>query len=329
MICLIYGQENFFVSNKIIELKNKFFENVDENFKNITTSDFLVDGFSKLFSIFEQTSFSFYEKKFLLIENSSFLSSATAFKKIKAKELHNVLNLLNSLKNDDDALIVFTFDGKDINKNDLSNLFDNNEKYFYPQLSKKEWIVFARKRLEKANLKMNDEAFNLFLDKVNYNLYSFKNEIEKLHLYKEDSLITCEDIKEIVATNVDDDVFTLVNYIVNGNSEEIYKTYEELKAISVEPITLIALLTSNLLFLDQVLFLDGLNYDAYKIAEILHANIYRVKITLNSKSNVNSKIISEYLDNLYRLDKDIKLGNIDRFYGFELFLTKIKKHPSF
>ena len=60
-----------------------------------------------------------------------------------------------------------------------------------------------------------------------------------------------------------------------------------------------------------------------EIASMLSANPYRVQISLKNLKNYNSNKIAKILNDLFKLDKDIKLGNVDRFFAFEMFLTSL------
>lgn len=83
---------------------------------------------------------------------------------------------------------------------------------------------------------------------------------------------------------------------------------------------LISLLTTSLIFIDEVTYLknDGLSDDS--IAQRLGATIYRVFASeRNLKSNGNAKI-KKALHELYNLDRAIKRSEVDRFLGFEKFV---------
>ena len=66
--------------------------------------------------------------------------------------------------------------------------------------------------------------------------------------------------------------------------------------------------------------LSSRGLDRQEIAKQLNANEWRVKITLGNVRRLSRRQIAHALDDLYYLDYQIKSGQINRFYGLELFL---------
>ena len=76
-------------------------------------------------------------------------------------------------------------------------------------------------------------------------------------------------------------------------------------------ITNIGLSNINLKFLSE--FLD----DSLMYQWANGALVYNIKFL---DKNINQQIIDKAFDDLYKLDKDIKLGFVDKNIGFELFI---------
>ena len=322
MIYFIYGDEQVLIDKRILELKKAFFKDTKIEEQVISRFDYKNDGLSSFLKEFEQLSFGFLNKKIYIISNSSFLTTESTFKKEMKINESKIINVLNDLRKDNDNLVIFTSNDLKILSNKIIDIFSKDNIISFCKINKNAWPQLVKNNFIKKGFKISDDAINEIILRCNYDLSIFQNEGTKLCLYSEDKNITLEKVKEIVSYNPNDSVFALTNAILENNPIKIFNAYNDLKLLGEEPVVLIKLLSTNLIFLDQVLYLKDLNKDYISIANILNQNKYRVKITLESKLKRSS--VKKMLNDLMLLDKDIKLGNVDRFIGFELFLASIK-----
>ena len=322
MIYFIYGDEQVLIDKRILELKKVFFKDTKIEEQVISRFDYKNDGLSSFLKEFEQLSFGFLNKKIYIISNSSFLTTESTFKKEMKINESKIFNVLNDLRKDNDNLVIFTSNDLKILSNKIIDIFSKDNIISFCKINKNAWPQLVKNNFIKKGFKISDDAINEIILRCNYDLSIFQNEGTKLCLYSEDKNITLEKVKEIVSYNPNDSVFALTNAILENNPIKIFNAYNDLKLLGEEPVVLIKLLSTNLIFLDQVLYLKDLNKDYISIANILNQNKYRVKITLESKLKRSS--VKKMLNDLMLLDKDIKLGNVDRFIGFELFLASIK-----
>ena len=97
----------------------------------------------------------------------------------------------------------------------------------------------------------------------------------------------------------------LYNFFINHNYEQVQ---------------IIALLGSQFHFLFQVKRLY--NQGKYKddIAKILEVHPYRVKLALGKIYSYSEELLLSYISKLADMDKNIKLGKIDKGLALELFL---------
>ncbi len=322
MIYLLYGDEQVLIEKRISDLKKAFFKDTSIDEQVINRFDYKIDGLNLFLKDFEQLSFGFLNKKIYIISNASFLTTESVFKKEMKLNESKIINVFNDLKKDVDNLVIFVSNDLKVLSNKVIDIILKDNIIPFCKINKNAWPQLVKNNFIKKGYKISDDAINEIVFRCNYDLLTFQNEGSKLCLYCEDKNITLEKVKEIVSYNPNDSVFNLTNAILENNPIKIMNTYNDLKLLGEEPVVLIKLLSTNLIFLDQVLYLKELNKDYISIANILNQNKYRVKITLETKLKRSS--VKKMLNDLEKLDKDIKLGNIDRFIGFELFLASIK-----
>ena len=138
-------------------------------------------------------------------------------------------------------------------------------------------------------------------------------------LYKDH--ITLVDVTLMVAKPIEDDVFQISNALFRGDNAAAIDIYRDLQKLGSRATdTLLPMLGNQFRFISQVGFLYEKGFSVSEIAQELKANEYRVKISLGNYHKLSRTRIARALDTLYNLDVKIKSGQIDRFYGFELFL---------
>ena len=162
-----------------------------------------------------------------------------------------------------------------------------------------------------------DFTLNLKEDIVNAHIEDFLKEAE---FYCFDHNILKEDIDEMVIVNIDDEIFALTDAVINGDISNSMRLYNFFINHNYEQVQIIALLGSQFHFLFQVKRLY--NQVKYKddIAKILEVHPYRVKLALGKIYSYSEELLLSYISKLADMDKNIKLGKIDKGLALELFL---------
>ena len=99
---------------------------------------------------------------------------------------------------------------------------------------------------------------------------------------------------------------------------------KDLKINGVEPVTLISQLANQFHLLNQVSYLYRQRKTQEEIAKELKIKPGRAYVLSKYVYRVSENTIHQVLDDLYQLDLDIKSGQVDRYYAFEMFLLKFK-----
>ena len=180
---------------------------------------------------------------------------------------------------------------------------------------------YVNKYIIDNNYQMSSNNIIYFLSKVGSDINNIKNELDKLMIYKDnDHNILKEDIDEMVIVNIDDEIFALTDAVINGDISNSMRLYNFFINHNYEQVQIIALLGSQFHFLFQVKRLY--NQGKYKddIAKILEVHPYRVKLALGKIYSYSEELLLSYISKLADMDKNIKLGKIDKGLALELFL---------
>ncbi|MCI5835266.1 MAG: DNA polymerase III subunit delta [Firmicutes bacterium] len=308
MTYLLYGTNDYLINQEIEKLKEK--NNITDN--DVTRYDYtetlikdIIDD-ATLVPLFSN-------KKMIIVDNS------TIFESTSKKEDTVVLEKYLSSTNDFTILIfIDKVDKLDERKKIYKLLKDNNSVIECNTLNINNLV---KEKFE--SYKIDSSTITKFINRVGTNPYNLINEIEKLKIFKiNEKVITDEDIK-FASKNIEDNIFDLINYIVNKNSEKVIDIYHDLLSRGSEPIAILVLIANQFRIILQSKLLYYKGYTEKDIASTLSIHPYRVKLAIQNSRNYSNELLIEYIDKLATLDYEIKSGEKDADTGLELFLLGI------
>lgn len=316
MIYLLYGNENTMINNRVKKIKREIFSESDEYIVNF---DLKNDSLGSLIDEINQF-FLIGDAKLIVVDNAEIFEKET-----KDKQKNNLLKeLFNSIENIGENInLIFIVHNSSINvKSDLYKLILKNGKILeFKDIQKSDWPVYANQFFKKRNITISNEALNELIKRSNGDLNTFNNEANKLIIYKINN-ITLEDVEALVPQSLDDDVFKIMNSLNAGDKQSALKVYYDLRVKNIEPVTLINLFASSLLFTLNVKNLLNQNIKVDEIAKITGSSTGRVYVTIKNAKNFSFEFISSKLEKLEELDRKIKHSETDRFLAFETFLIE-------
>ena len=170
---------------------------------------------------------------------------------------------------------------------------------------------------------MEETVFRQLCEQLPYDIATIQSELDKLELYG--GTIDAQTLICLTTRTLEDDVFALVNAVVEKNVKKMFSIWEDLQILNKDPIYLIALIASqfHLLFQVKCAMIKGM-HDQSEIASLLSVHPYRVKLALPVCARLSVDTIMDLLHRLADLDQSIKSGKLDKKLGFEIFLLKLK-----
>lgn len=305
MIYLLFGTVDILINDYVDKLiKGNLIEKININKYN------LEDNLKEI--ILDALTVSLFDEKKLIIINSDNLFSSK--KDIDTKILEEYLANPNP-----NSIVVFICHTQTV----------DSRRKIYKLIKEKGKIIEFNKNIDTyeytkrifEDYHINRDGINLFLKRVGSNPLIIKNEVLKLKNFKgEDKLITLDDIKNITSINNNNNVFDLIDFIVNKKKKESIATYHNLLLLGEEPIKIIVLLANQFRLLYQVKEFTKKGYSEEDIANTLHLKRYPVHLAIQSSYKYDSKVLLKNLEDLADLDIKIKTGNIDKNLAVELYL---------
>lgn len=297
MFKLIYGEEPYLINKKIKEIIYK--ENVESY--NVER----IDGSEKKFSVanfIKNTSQInlFSDKKIFLLKNPYFLKN-----KVDDKESKELVNFFNC-ENDEVIIIIYNDESFSFKSNlkIFKELNKKSEVFYYKKVYGRDYNFFVKEILKEKNIIINENCFNLLISLIPNDLSKIDNEVEKLAIYNKE--ITNEVIISLIDRNFEDNLFGIINAIIDKNAKLVIDKINEFYLQNIYPSILISSIASQMRFMFCVKSLSK-NNDIDEISSILNANPKRISIALNTIRKHGDYNFLKALFELMKLDQKIKM----------------------
>ena len=252
----------------------------------------------------------------IVIDHASVLTTSNE-KSINKDIPDEQIDLLSRLS--EDTHLIFIARSSQINpKHKIIKFIDNIGKLTVEKdIDNIDWLLFVRGYFAIENLPIDDEAASELLSRVT-NLGSFLQEAEKLAIYGE--RVTLPLVEELVTPLLEENSFALVNAFISGDKAKTIKIYQDFKVQNQEPVAFIAQVGNQFRTYAQIYICHEEGMTNEEIASFLKIHPYRVKLAMDQRRRTSLEEVFNILLALADLDYKIKSGQIDRFYGFEMFL---------
>ena len=308
-IYLIYGEEDYFINKEIDKLKNEYIDyevvNYDMTLNNI--SDALEDALmGSLFS----------SNKLIICTNSFFLTGT------KCDIEHKIDDLLKYLTIESDNILVISVNSDTLdNRKKIVKELNKFKVIKCDKLKPNELNKFIKDYCKENNYKINDDAVNLMIERLNDNLFIISSELEKMFLYKEDNTITKSDVKEVISRVINTNIFDLINAIVEKNKDKALFVYDDLLLVNEEEIKLIVTLANQFRLIYQVKSMFKSGYSELDISKSLGVHPYRIKLANGVNTSMDN--VLKILRSLALLDENIKTGKVNKREAFLEFILSL------
>lgn len=256
--------------------------------------------------------------KLVVLNNSTFLTSKSS---LESERFNNYITSPNA-----NTYLVFTVN---------SDKLDERKKLVKELKSKS--IVKEFKSIDKTNIdtaikdyfnnidyKINMDAVSEIKSRLLTNTSVLYSELSKLEMYKYNSKeITLEDVKKVIIKYEEDNIFKLVDAVIQKNKKLIFNTYKKLVSDKEEPAVIISLLANNIMLILECSILLNEGMSSKDIASKLKEHPYRVSLAINNSYKVKKEELIDNLNKLAELDYQIKTGEVDKFKGLEAYFINL------
>ena len=242
----------------------------------------------------------------------------------KNKDRENLIPyILEFLKNNTADNIIIWEDQKISSVTKYVKFFKTTNSFVeVNKMYKPAFIKFANELSKEYGLDMNREVITLLCTYSNYDTQRLENNIKKLYLLELNKKIEKEDVRNVIADTLEDDIWKLLDEM-NKTKGQPLKILERILSQRVDPKYIFPMIARNMRLITMTKYLLDHHYKYSEIASIVGVPPFTVKTLVEASDKYDwDKIMNKY-EKLCNLDYEIKIGKIDPKLGLTLFCTTI------
>ena len=261
------------------------------------------------------------EKKIIVAENALFFTGA----KDKAEHSTDRLQQYMSDPSEHTILVLLVQGDKlDERKKITKMLKAMNGIIDFMPFSAQDLNQWVRDQAQILGLSFTSEALEQFILYTGGNLRSISAELEKLSLYAgSGKTVDVELVNEMVPRSTEQNVFLLIDHIVQTHAHEAFSILYDLLKQKEEPIKIMMLMARQFRIMLQSQELARQGYSSQQIASKLGIAPFVVQKVSSQSRHYTVSELATILTKLAELDYGIKSGKIDKVFGLEILLLQM------
>lgn len=307
-IYLIHGEESFLRKEYRDRLKKALSPEEDSmNYSYYEGKDISV---GEIIDLAETMPF-LAERRTIIIENSPFFKG----------DGEKLAEYLNSVP--DTTYFVFVEEAVDKRSKLYKSISKNGCLVEAKGLSEDKLITWILRLLKAENKKITQNTMHYLLDKIGTNMETIRQEVEKLICYCYDKeVITEEDIDAVCTTQINNQIFAMLDAMANKRQKVALQLYYNLLALREEPMKILYLIGRQFNLLMQTKMLKQKGYGDRAIAEKIGVPPFAATKYVTQASKFKAEDLKKAVEECVEADEAVKSGIRNDKLSVELLIIK-------
>lgn len=264
----------------------------------------------------------FGDKRVVLIDNAYFLTGENARGKIE----HFPEELINYVQQPEPQtiLVIFAPYEKLDGRKKVTKLLKERAGYLaFGELKEHDIHQLVQDRVNEAGYTIAPAAEQMLFQRTNLALTQIMLELEKLLLYTYDTKqITADDVAVAVTNTLSQNIFDLIESLLNQKLRQAVELYHELILNGEEPLRLHGAMVSQFRLLLQV---KSMTLSEQGMASALKVHPFRVKLAKQTVRKYSYASLAQAFLGLVKMEEQLKSTTRDPELLFELFVLRYQE----
>ena len=324
-IYLLYGREHYLIDNAIKLFKESLNESmIDFNLDILDGKEIMLD---QLLSSIETLPF-MDERKIVIVKDFELLMKgkkknfSDKEEKIFAEHLENI---------PDTTVLVFAVYGDiDKKKSIVNKINKNGIVYNCEKISDMDLFKWTRKRFDENQITIENAQVMYFIESTGYKdknneftLSDIENEIKKISSFAgKDTKVTNEIIDRLSQKKIENDIFKLIDYIGEKNSQNAIKILNDMINEGESVLGIFAMINRQFKIVLQVKALLNKGMNNKDIADKLKMSLFVVNKSIKISKNFTESMIIDMLNYILESDYKIKNGLMRDTLAIEMLVSQ-------
>ncbi len=314
MLYIFYGIEEFIIKKKIEALwKAKGFNKNEVIRLNLNNQ-----SLSEVVNQVEQSNL-FSSNTFVIADDFDlFISKKQPYKTGQISKLINFSNQKN------DSILVLVCNKDKIPKNDFQKkLGEFSEIIECAKLGIGNKRQMISKAFENRGVEITPQLIDYFIKRSGMSIRGLILEVDKIALtYKR---ISESNIDELIYPCIENNVFSLVDTILNKNYEESIKKYEDLVNSGTSPLAILTLVGNEIAIMSAIIESDFWNTSSQEIAELFKKPAFVISKAKKKMIKYNRCEIININKKISKLEFEFKTGKISQDIFIQFLILELIK----
>jgi len=322
-VYLFYGNETFLIQKQIDKLTDALLPLEEKEF-NVITYDLADTPVEEVIQEAETLPF-LSEHKLVIAKNADLFTAQKGLKKIE-HQIDSLETYLNQPAPYSTVIFWTPQEKLDERKKIVKQIKQKAYVQSFSQLTGKNLLDWVKESAMKCQVTISDDVAANLIHRVGQDLSLLSKEIEKMALFVgKGGAINERVVEELAAQTLEQNVFSLIEQVVDLQIEQALKSFYDLLKNNEEPIKINTLFARQfrLMLYTKELYESG--YSEKQIASQLGAHPYSIKIARKQSERFDKEQLQRILQKLAVMDYEMKSGLIDKTLALEMFMLYIKK----
>ena len=293
---------------KYVELKENIKNQIMPVYTIIGDDDYLISNSIKIIQDVQEINFdSFNDENY---DINTILNSVQQLAFISSKRM--VLVYLPEKPKKDD-LQKFTKYAENPNQDVVLTIVDKNNNLKVGEiidcnkLSSSELVKVVPNFAKKYNKSITLDAANKLVELCQSDAMRISKEIEKLAFYCEENVIQVEDVENIVKSDLQFEVFKLINFIASKNKNQAIKHINKLIDSKEDILGVISLISGTI---RRMFYAKISNISSQELADKLNIKLFAISKAKENANNFSQKQLKKILDTCEEVEFLAKQGQL-------------------
>jgi DNA polymerase-3 subunit delta len=265
--------------------------------------------------------------KFVMVSDCYFLSqdmpSAPSTWE-KQQDYQTLINYVQHQNPDTYLALLVTGRLKGEKSNPLIPLLKKHAKFFeIAALSPEELMEAGLRYIGERGGEIDRDSLYEIIRRTDEDYMMFLRTLDKLLCYTKK--IRLEDVDELVAPKLEDNVFSIVESLFRGNALNALKSYRDLKKGGNDLLRLFSVFASQFRFLYETARLTEDRKNDIEISKTLSCSPMRIKYAKRSIGTLKSSTILKMMSDLGEMEEHVKFDLDDPDDAIELFIVNFRR----
>ena len=240
------------------------------------------------------------------------------------KDLAEWVNLPDLLQNLPPTANLLLIERESIPSNKfLSTVLKLGQVEKFSLLRHRDLLEWINTRCVKLGLDIERNAVALIADSVGSELRLIDSELNKIKIYSRGRLITREDITLMVPYVRQQNVFRVVDSVIEGRTRDALNASAMLIGLGESPAGIVRMIERQLRFLILAKHLLGRKIPAGDIGKQINLSGYPLQKTLEMERKISQSRIMNMHDNLLKSNVRVREGKLTEQESFDLLISEL------